>query len=134
MLVLELDAELKEALIKMNLRVDGSHERKTTILTDFGKITYTSTDLYHALSDKTYYLNTSNSIVKEAIANGSTMFVVSTLYVAEHSRIKVRVSENDSETARAGVPPHGTGDESVSRTDTDVHGKTMYLHCCYIHG
>ena len=124
------DAELKEALIKLNLQIKGKREKKTTITTDFGKITYTSTDLYHVLQDKPCSLDTSNPIVNEAIAKGATIFVISTLYEAEHSKISVKVTENESETRGAGFQPHevgrdavgGDADENVAHLDTDRQG------------
>ena len=82
------------------------------------------------MQDKSYSLDTSNPIVKEAIAKGATIFVISTLYEAEHSKISVKVAENESETTRAGLQPHGTGgdgDENVTHLETNLQGSEVAM-------
>ena len=120
-----MDAELKEALLKLNMKVKGKYSHQTSITTDFGKITHIETDLFKVLSDKTYSLDTANPIVREAIAKGSTVFVISTVYEAEHSNISMMLSRSESETAGGGAEVHGVGgdvDESVAHSDSDVQG------------
>ena len=119
------DADLKEALAKLNLDLKGKFEKKTSITTDFGKITHIETDMFDVFSKKTYSLDTSNPIVKEAIAKGSTVFVISTMYEAERCNISVNVSESGSESEQAGATVNSEGadeSEQAARSETDVQG------------
>ena len=118
-----MGADLKEALVKLNLDLKGKYEKKTSITTDFGKITHIETDMFDVFSKKTYSVDTSKPIVKEAIAKGSTLFIVSTIYEAERSNISVSVSESGSESEQASAgdtvkSEGGDKEEQASAGDT----------------
>lgn len=121
------DAEIKGALNLLSMKVKGKYNSQASIATDFGKVSYTTTDLLRVLSDKTYSLDTSNPIVREAIAKGSTLFVISTLYEAEHSSISVKLVDSESETAEGDAKVAKVGgevDETVTHTDTYFQATT----------
>lgn len=131
------DAEIKGALNLLSMKVKGKYNSQASIATDFGKVSYTTTDLLRVLSDKTYSLDTSNPIVREAIAKGSTLFVISTLYEAEHSSISVKLVDSESETAEGDAKVAKVGgevDETVTHTDTYFQGRPSHhdiqLHDC----
>lgn len=120
---LGMDVELKEALTHLNMKVKGKYSHQHSITTDFGKITHIETDLYDVLSAKAYTLDTHNPIVREAIAKGSAVFVISAVYEAEHSNISMKLSRSESETVGGGATVHGIGgdaDETVAHSDSDV--------------
>ena len=126
----EMDAEMKAALDQLNMKVKGKYDHQAAITTDFGKISYTATDLLRVLSDKTYSLDTANPIVREAVAKGSTVFVISTIYEANHSNISVKLVDAESETAGGGAEVHGIGgdvEETVTQIDTGIHGKSAQI-------
>lgn len=67
-------------------------------------------------------MNTNHPVIHEARKNGNTLFVIATLYQAEHCNIEVSFSEKEDESASAaassapllGTTAGGSLDESQS--------------------
>ena len=128
--------DLQEALSKLKLDLKGKIEKKTSITTEFGNVTHIETDLFEVLSGKKYSLDISNPIVKEARSKGSAIFIISTLYEAEHCNISVSVTDIMSETEDAGatVSKEGvTEDESAAHSDNDIQGRLMCFEIAMVY-
>ena len=126
-----LDGELKSVLSKLELKLQAKEQRSLSIITDFGSITHVQTDLFevlhahrirvglrvcdgdlfhlHTLCGAEPQVNPDHPIVREAHKNGNTIFVMTTLYWAEHCNVEVSFSEQTTGTAAAGVEASAGG-------------------------
>ena len=91
-----LDGELKEALIKLDSRLQSEKDKKMCVVADFGRITHVSTDLFPVLNSRTYKVNMDHPVVKEAVGNGSALFVITAIYEAEHCNMQLNTTATPS--------------------------------------
>ncbi|CAI7994501.1 hypothetical protein GBAR_LOCUS1465 [Geodia barretti] len=98
-----LDGELKSVLSTLDLKLQAKEQKSLSISTDFGKITHLQTDLFEVLHAHRIRVNPDHPIIREAHKNGNTLFVIATIYQAEHCNIEVSFAEKSRDTASAVV-------------------------------
>ena len=122
-----LDAEvnLHEALVSLDAKLKADEQKKLNITSDLGKVTHVSTDLLASCSAKKLHVNTEHPIVQEAMEKGGAMFVITSMYTAEHCNIQVSITDSKDETVEAAAKAKagGGGDETVKDTGTSTQGK-----------
>lgn len=106
---LGLDAELKEALVKFDMRFQTSDQKKLNITADFGRITHVSTDLFPMMSARKVKVNTEHPVVREAIEKGGALFIISTIYEAERCCIQFGSATKMDDSGRVVAQPGGAG-------------------------
>ena len=77
--------DLCSALEELNVTSD----KKLFAAADMGRITHVVSDLFDLLSVQQLKVNLSHPVVREAMSKGETIFVISTLYQAEHCSVRV---------------------------------------------
>lgn len=89
------DAELEDALSTIagleDLRLESVEKKILHIRVDFGEVVEVSTDLVRTNRKGGVKVDPSNSVVKRAIEHGG-MFIITTLYKAEHCKVAVKLS------------------------------------------
>ncbi len=110
---LELDAELKDALVNFDVRFQTSDQKALDITTDFGRITHVTTDLFPLMSGRKVRVNPTHPVVQEAIEKGGTLFIVSTIYEAERCCIQFSSATTADDSERAVAQPGGATDEGT---------------------
>jgi len=98
-----LDGELKEALLKLDSRFQSKENKNMCVVADFGRIAHVSTDLFPVLNSRTYKVNMDLPVVKEAVENGSALFVISDIYEAEHCNMHVDTTPSGSGESASGT-------------------------------
>ncbi len=106
---LGLDAELKEALVKFDMRFQSGDQKKLNITADFGRITHVTTDLFPVLSARKIKVNRDHPIVQEAMEKGGALFIISTVYEAERCCIQFNSTTKADDSGRVVAQPGGTG-------------------------
>ena len=118
---LNLDAQLKDALVGMGVTLKSSETKNLSLVTKLGKITHIKTDLFQRLQSKTYKLDLNHLVVKKALHEGGTLFVISTLYQADVVNIQIEVQEKVSEAAGASASvPHSVAVKTDEQVGDDV--------------
>ena len=96
------DAELEDALSAIagldNLGLKPGKEKKMLhVNADFGRVVEVSTDLVKSSRKGDFRVNVEHPVVKKAIENGKVMFVVSTLYRADHCNVAICTDKADQQ-------------------------------------
>lgn len=131
------DFDLEAALSKLasaDFKFKAGETKTIRVSTDFGKVTHISTDLVNSVVSGQIQVKPDHPIVKKAIDNGGVMFVVSTIYEAEHCNVGVSASEDVSESGEAdvGVSKDKTGgsedaDDKHKSSQGKVQNKEVYV-------
>ena len=86
---LDLDAELKTAWGNIGGDVKGGGTKFVHLLVDFGSIHHIISDLYQTLSSQRWTVNTGHVVVKDALAKGKEMYVITSVYQADKAVVRV---------------------------------------------
>ena len=70
--------------------VAASDEKNPLIASDMGKITQVASDISDLISMQQLKVDLTHPVVREAMSQGKTIFVIGTLYQAEHCSVRVR--------------------------------------------
>ena len=106
---MDLDAELKAALLNLNISFETKDQKKYTITADLGKITHIQTDLFPLLAQGTFKVNMKHPIVEKAVENGGTLFVISTVYESERCNINLSSATSSGDHGQVVAEPAGVG-------------------------
>lgn len=98
----DVEMGLKEALLKLGITADAKEDKKITISTDFGKVTHVTSNMFDLLSTAKHKVNLNHPVVREAMNNGGTLFVISTLYTSEKLMLQIQVSQRSGEKVGGG--------------------------------
>ena len=98
-----------------SIGIKGGEKKVFTMKTDFGKISHLSSDLTKLVLGKKFVLNADHPLVKKARERGGSLFIIHTIYQAEHCNIGLKVSTDKEETAEesASLAAKESGSESV---------------------
>ena len=129
-----LDAELslRESLVKMEARLKEDEMKNLTITTDVGKVSRISTNLLPDCTSRNLKVKMDHPIVKEAIDKGGTLFVITSLYEAEHCKVEVKIAKEEDETLSAGVSAEvgAGGGETVGDSKTATQRNSLFVPLC----
>lgn len=122
----DVDVGFKEALSRLGIAADVKEDKKITISTDFGKVTHVASNLLDLLSMPTKHkVNTTHPVVREAMNNGETLFVVSSVYSSEKLMLQVQVTERAAEKAGG-----STSDSTNENASKDITSSDREFICC----
>lgn len=86
---LGLDAELKTSWANLGGDVKGGGTKVVHLFVDFGSIYHIVSDLPETLSSRQWTANTGHAVVKDALAKGKEMFVITSAYQAQKAFVRV---------------------------------------------
>lgn len=112
----DVEMGLKEALLRLGIAADAKEDKKVTISTDFGKVTHVSSNLLDLLSMAKHKVNTDHPVIREAMNNGETLFVVSSVYSSEKLALQIQVTERAAE--KVGGSRNDSASENVTKDVT----------------
>lgn len=90
------DTELEDAL--KDLQLEPRENKTLHIRADFGDVVEIATDLVKSYRTGNVKVDINHAVVKRAIECGGALFVISTLYQAEHCKIAVRLGDQQDYT------------------------------------
>ena len=118
----DADLNLHDALVSLDAKLKVGEQKKLNITSDLGKVTHVSTDLLNSFVGGKLRVNTDHPIVREAMDKGGAMFVITSMYTAEHCNIQVSISDSEDESVEAKAAAGAEGGESVKHSDTATQG------------
>lgn len=129
---LDADLNLHDALVSLDAKLKVGDQKKLNITTDLGKVTHVSTDLLNSFTGGKLRVNRDHPIVREALDKGGDMFVITSMYTAEHCNIQVSISGSEDETVEASAKagPGAEGGESMKHSDTATQGMYAEVILC----
>lgn len=95
-----------------------TEEKEVNITGEFGKIFHKYTDVVNSCTAGNVKVNTNHSVVKRAIENGRSLFVITSIYEGERCNISIEAAAEEESAFEE-------GDEKVKKDIDDKHGKTL---------
>jgi len=115
-----VNLEAEEDLSKLSHLAGGSTDIKGekkvfTMKTDFGKISHLTSDLTKLVLGKNFVLNVDHPMVKKVRERGGSLFIIHTIYQAEHCNIELKASSDEAEACKesASLVAKESGSEQV---------------------
>ncbi len=112
-----------------SLNLQGSESKTLTMKTDFGKITHVTSDLTSTMIKKNVAVNVDHPLVKKAKERGNALFIVHTVYEAEHCNLSLSFSEDIKESGKEDLQVMAKEEvsEKVEKKESSSKGKLGQL-------
>ncbi|XP_019857900.1 PREDICTED: uncharacterized protein LOC100633190 [Amphimedon queenslandica] len=113
---LDLDAEVKSAWLSLGGKLGGSGKKNVTLSVSLGALTHIRANMFDVLYRKGYTVDKNHPVIKEAVAKGGVLFVISSIYVSD----KVEVTIKEQESMKANVKEDEGTDASAGDKGKDT--------------
>lgn len=80
---------MKFAWISLGGKLGGKAKKKLVLTVSLGAVNHIRTNVFQELYDKKYTADLNHPIIKDAIARGGSLFVISSIYISDKADIKV---------------------------------------------
>ena len=118
----DLDLSKISSLAGGSIDIKGSENKVLKMSTDFGKITHIYSDLAKLMIKENVVVKMDHPLVKKARECGGAMFVIHTVYEAEHCNVSIQVSEDKTESGSESA--NMIAKESVSEKVEEKHSSS----------
>lgn len=118
------DPELQKMLGELVPTVSSEGTKQVTVHCDFCRVSHVSTDLLHSVTTKKIHVQMDHPVIQEAVANGRTLFVVTTIFNAE--KCKIMLSTDSASTSS-----EGNGFKFFSYLSNSGHSVSLCSQECF---
>lgn len=80
---------MKSAWLSLGGKLGGTGKKNVILTVALGALNHIKANLFEVLNGKGYTVDTNHPVIKEAMAKGGTLFVISAIYMSDKVEVKV---------------------------------------------